>query len=59
MKKRLLPFLFLLLSIGVFSCAEEVLPVEVELENTELQPIEDEKSTDAEREEEGVDPDLG
>lgn len=51
MKKKLLTFSLLLVSIFVFSCAEEVLPIEQALEEpTESIVVDDQKSTDGEEE---------
>ena len=49
MKKKLLTFSFVLVSLFVVSCAEEVIPTEaIPEETTEKVYIDDQKSTDGE-----------
>ena len=60
MKKKILPFLILVVLSGVWGCAEEVVPTDVSLETELIIELDDERSTDdEERKDEGEDPDLG
>ena len=59
MKKKILPFLALIVLFGVFACAEEVVPTDVSLDTELVIELDDERSTDdEERKDEGQDPDL-
>ena len=57
MKKRLVPFMFLVASMLVFGCAEEVVPTQIEPVETTVEIPDTVESTDPD-EEEGVDPNV-